>query len=185
MGILPVFPKPRQHSSPVPQCKASQSLGSFVPNWKMSGTEHPLAVSETVCCFLAYLQGVGSLLGFDFARHPSPRGAPSMAVGELGLRRPDRRRARRYPYQASLEIEWGSARLKARTRDVSVGGMFIESEDVLWVGAGFRARLVTDRARNPAPTQRTSSDSINMPPTLTSRVRAFRRAEPHSISRLA
>src|SRR6267378_1003971 len=124
MGILPGFPKPRQHSSPVPQCKASQSLGSLVPNWKMSGTEHPLAVSETVCCFLAYLQGVGSLLGFDFARHPSPRGAPSMAVGELGLRRPDRRRARRYPYQASLEIE---------------------SEDVLWVGAGFRAQLVTDR----------------------------------------
>jgi len=118
---------------------------SLVLNWKMSGTEHPLAVSETVCCFLAYLQGVGSLLGLDFARHPSPRGAPSMAVGELGLRRPDRRRARRYPYQASLEIEWGSARLKARTRDVSVGGMFIESEDVLWVEAGFRAQLVTDR----------------------------------------
>jgi hypothetical protein len=69
----------------------------------------------------------------------------SMAVGEFGLRRPDRRRAPRYPYQACLEIEWGSARLKARTRDISVGGMFIESEDVLWVGAGFRAQLVTDR----------------------------------------
>src|SRR5258705_5262285 len=105
----------------------------------MPGTEHPLAVSETLCFFWAYLQGVGSLLGLDFARHPSPRGAPSMAVGELGLRRPDRRRAPRYPYQASLEIEWGSARLKARTRDVSVGGMFIESEDVLLVEAGFCA----------------------------------------------
>ncbi len=68
-----------------------------------------------------------------------------MAVGDLGPRRPERRRAPRYPYQASLEIEWGSARLKARTRDISVGGMFIESEDVLWVGAGFRAQLVTDR----------------------------------------
>src|SRR5258708_23668050 len=74
MGILPGFPKPRQHSSPVPECKASQSLGSLVPNWKMSGTEHPLAVSETRCCFSAYLQGVGSLLGFDFSRPPSPRG---------------------------------------------------------------------------------------------------------------
>lgn len=68
-----------------------------------------------------------------------------MAVGDFGPRRPERRRARRYAYQASLEIEWGSARLKARTRDVSAGGMFIESEDVLWVGAGFRAQLVTDR----------------------------------------
>jgi len=68
-----------------------------------------------------------------------------MAVVELGSRHLDRRRAPRYPYQASLEIEWGSARLKARTRDISAGGMFIESEDVLWVGAGFRAQLVTDR----------------------------------------
>jgi len=68
-----------------------------------------------------------------------------MAVGEFGPRRPDRRRAPRYPYRASLEIEWGSARLTARTRDVSAGGMFIESEDVLWVGAGFRAKLVSDR----------------------------------------
>jgi hypothetical protein len=32
-------------------------------NWKMAGTEHSRAVSETMCCFWAYLQGVGSLLG--------------------------------------------------------------------------------------------------------------------------
>jgi hypothetical protein len=115
-----------------------------VLNWKMTGTEHRLAVSETMCCFSAYRQGVGSLLGFELARHLFLRGALSMAVGEFGLRRPERRRAPRYPYQASLEIEWGSARLKARTRDISVGGMFIESEDVLWVGAGFRAQLVAD-----------------------------------------
>jgi hypothetical protein len=68
-----------------------------------------------------------------------------MTREELGPQRPDRRRATRYPFQASLEIEWGSARLKARTRDISVSGMFIESEDILWVGAGFRARLVTER----------------------------------------
>src|SRR5260370_23800515 len=111
----------------------------------MAGTEHRSAVSETMCCFSAYLQGVGSLLGYEFARHSALRGAPFMAVGEFGPRRPERRRAHRYPYQASVEIEWGSARLKARTRDISVGGMFIESEDVLWVGAGFRAQLVADR----------------------------------------
>ena len=68
-----------------------------------------------------------------------------MSTGELKSRRPDRRRAPRYVYQAHLEIEWGSARLKARTRDVSVSGMFIESEDVLWVGAGFRAQLIAER----------------------------------------
>ena len=63
---------------------------------------------------------------------------------ELESRRSERRRAPRYRYQAAVEIEWGSARLRARTRDVSAGGMFIESEDILWVGAGFRARLATE-----------------------------------------
>lgn len=57
----------------------------------------------------------------------------------------ERRRAPRYRYQAVLEIEWGSARLNGRTRDVSEGGMFIESEDILWVGAGFRVRLTMDQ----------------------------------------
>jgi c-di-GMP-binding flagellar brake protein YcgR len=48
-------------------------------------------------------------------------------------------------YQASLEIEWGSARLRTLTRDISAGGMFVEAEDVLWVGAAFRARLITEK----------------------------------------
>lgn len=68
-----------------------------------------------------------------------------MTAGKLGARRLERRRSPRYPYKAILEIEWGSARLRGRTRDISESGMFIESEDVLWVGAGFRARLATDR----------------------------------------
>lgn len=59
--------------------------------------------------------------------------------------RGERRRSPRYRYQAPLEIEWGSARLSARTRDISESGMFIEADDVLWVGAGFRARLAMDR----------------------------------------
>lgn len=63
---------------------------------------------------------------------------------ETVLRRAERRRSPRYHYRAPVEIEWGSARLRARTRDISENGMFIESEDVLWVGAGFRARLTTD-----------------------------------------
>ena len=68
-----------------------------------------------------------------------------MKMEKPGLRGRERRRAPRYQYRASLEIEWGSAWLKGRTRDISAGGMFIESEDVLWVGAGFRARFVADR----------------------------------------
>jgi PilZ domain len=67
-----------------------------------------------------------------------------MKMGEKGANRSERRRAPRYRYQAALEIEWGSARLRARTRDISEGGMFIEADDVLWVGAGFRARLAVD-----------------------------------------
>ena len=63
-------------------------------------------------------------------------------AGPRGL---DRRRSPRFRYQVNLEIEWGSARLQARTRDISAGGMFIESEDVLWVGAGFRARFAVER----------------------------------------
>jgi hypothetical protein len=68
-----------------------------------------------------------------------------MVTGNSGRRRNEKRRAPRYRFQAALEIEWGSAWLKGRTRDISAGGMFIESEDVLWVGAGFRARMSADR----------------------------------------
>jgi PilZ domain len=67
-----------------------------------------------------------------------------MNTAVLGVNKPERRRAPRYRYQAILEIEWGSARLKARTRDISASGMFIDAEDVLWVGAGFRACLATE-----------------------------------------
>jgi hypothetical protein len=69
-----------------------------------------------------------------------------MMTEDNGSRGRERRRSPRYNYQAGLEIEWGSARLKGRTRDISAGGMYIESEDVLWVGAGFRARLVANQA---------------------------------------
>jgi hypothetical protein len=68
-----------------------------------------------------------------------------MKMGESEVNRPERRRAPRYRYEALLEIEWGSARLRARTRDISENGMFIEADDVLWVGAGFRARLSVER----------------------------------------
>ena len=44
-------------------------------------------------------------------------------------------------FRADLEFEWGSAVLRASTRDISASGMFIEATDPLWIGAGFTARL--------------------------------------------
>lgn len=64
-----------------------------------------------------------------------------MGTGESSTRRLERRWAPRYTFRADLEIEWGSAILRGSTRDISASGMFIESLDTLWVGAGFTARL--------------------------------------------
>jgi len=64
-----------------------------------------------------------------------------MANSESTSRRLERRWAPRYVFRADLEIEWGSALLRGSTRDISANGMFIESADTLWVGAGFSARL--------------------------------------------
>jgi len=64
-----------------------------------------------------------------------------MGSGDQPARQLERRWAPRYPFRADLEIEWGSAVLRGRTRDVSANGMFIEAIDPLWVGAGFTARL--------------------------------------------
>jgi hypothetical protein len=67
-----------------------------------------------------------------------------MSSGDQLPRRSDR--APRYSFRANLEIEWGSAVLRASTRDISSNGMFIESADPLWIGAGFTAHLVLDRS---------------------------------------
>jgi hypothetical protein len=64
-----------------------------------------------------------------------------MGSGEHTARRLERRWAPRYSFRADLEIEWGSAVLRASTRDISSNGMFIEALDPLWIGAGFTARL--------------------------------------------
>src|SRR5579863_2778640 len=68
-----------------------------------------------------------------------------MESGEQRSRHLERRWAPRYSFRADLEIEWGSAVLRASTRDISSNGMFIESVDPLWIGAGFTAHLVLDR----------------------------------------
>lgn len=68
-----------------------------------------------------------------------------MASGEQTSRQLERRWAQRYAFRADLEIEWGSALLRASTRDISTNGMFIESADPLWVGAGFTAHLALEQ----------------------------------------
>src|ERR1700722_13041756 len=75
-----------------------------------------------------------------------PKGATSQVMsGGDHPRRSERRWAPRFDYRTDLEIEWGSAVLRARTRDISSNGMFIESTDPLWVGAGFTAHIGADR----------------------------------------
>ena len=68
-----------------------------------------------------------------------------MTTGERPPRHLERRWAPRYSFHAELEIEWGSAVLRGKTRDISSNGMFIESTDTLWIGAGFTARLALER----------------------------------------
>jgi PilZ domain-containing protein len=86
--------------------------------------------------FLGLRRGTKSLAG----GFTSP-----MATGDLPARRTERRRAARFAFRAELDIEWGSAVLPGRTRDLSASGMFIEAADTLWVGAGFTARLKLDK----------------------------------------
>ena len=51
----------------------------------------------------------------------------------------ERRRAKRFPHDSQIEIEWGSATLVGRVTDISSDGMFVETGEPLWVGAKFGA----------------------------------------------
>lgn len=61
--------------------------------------------------------------------------------GQAQQYRPERRRFTRHAFDANLPIEWGSAVIEGRVRDISAEGMFIELPDPLWVGARFMAKL--------------------------------------------
>lgn len=65
-------------------------------------------------------------------------------TGSLAGTEHERRRSPRYPFDGVLEIEWGSATLAGRVRDISSGGMQVEIADPLWIGASFSARLALD-----------------------------------------
>jgi len=56
----------------------------------------------------------------------------------------ERRRERRFPFDAAVEIEFGSSTILGRVRDISLSGMFLTSPEPLWLGAGFAAKLLLD-----------------------------------------
>ncbi len=62
--------------------------------------------------------------------------------GSATAAQPERRRSHRFSFDAVLELEWGSATLLGRVRDISADGMLIEASDPLWIGARFSARLL-------------------------------------------
>ncbi|MDA2912373.1 PilZ domain-containing protein [Acidobacteriia bacterium AH_259_A11_L15] len=64
-----------------------------------------------------------------------------METEEVGLPSFDRREHFRGHYIADVEIERGSSLLRARTLNISLGGMLLEMENPLWVGAEFLARV--------------------------------------------
>lgn len=66
---------------------------------------------------------------------------PHMDQPEAGT---DRREFHRRKFRGTLEIEWGSAVLTGDVRDIGPGGLFVELNPPLWVGAAFRARLILD-----------------------------------------
>ena len=56
----------------------------------------------------------------------------------------ERRKSTRYPFDAAVEMEWGSSKLEGRVRDISAEGMHIEISDPLWVGATFSAHVALE-----------------------------------------
>ncbi len=54
----------------------------------------------------------------------------------------ERRRSPRYNCAAGLEIGWGSETLRASVLDICATGMFIETENPLWMRAEFSARVL-------------------------------------------
>lgn len=54
----------------------------------------------------------------------------------------ERRRHPRYPFQSDVEMQWGFEKLSALITDISLGGMFIATNNPLWVGASFTAQVL-------------------------------------------
>jgi len=64
-----------------------------------------------------------------------------VAQEEPSLTGMDRREAYRAHYYADVDIEWGPSTLRARTTDISLDGMMVETPSPLAAGTEFRARV--------------------------------------------
>lgn len=53
----------------------------------------------------------------------------------------EKRESRRSSYAADVEVEWGSSILRARTRNLSLGGTLLGMTNPLWMNAEFDARV--------------------------------------------
>lgn len=60
----------------------------------------------------------------------------------------ERRRHPRFPFQSDVELQWGFEVLPALITDVSLGGMFIATNNPLWVGATFTAKVLLGEPLN-------------------------------------
>jgi hypothetical protein len=58
----------------------------------------------------------------------------------------ERRRHKRYPCQAAVKITWGQVSLEATLRDISMSGMYLETQEPLWARAQFSAVLMLPEA---------------------------------------
>ncbi|HEV3218801.1 MAG TPA: PilZ domain-containing protein [Candidatus Acidoferrales bacterium] len=67
-----------------------------------------------------------------------------MSPGNGSAAQIERRWARRFPFDATVEIEWGSSTLLGRILDISSSGIFLVISEPLWIGASFAAKLLTD-----------------------------------------
>jgi hypothetical protein len=68
-----------------------------------------------------------------------PPGAGNGSAAQI-----ERRWARRYPFDAAVEIEWGSSTILGRVRDISSSGMLVVTPESLWIGASFAAKVLID-----------------------------------------
>ena len=106
-----------------------------------------------------------------------------MGSAEAGLPGLDRREYFRARYFADVEIEYGSSKLRARSTDISLGGMLLETTNPLWVGAEFQARvsrcLASSGRSSPTWAWASSSSNSSRPTTPASASSSSRcRTEP-------
>jgi c-di-GMP-binding flagellar brake protein YcgR len=58
------------------------------------------------------------------------------------MNKQEHRRHGRYACTSAVEIEWGSEILRALIRDISKTGMFVVTNDPLWMRAEFSAKIL-------------------------------------------